>query len=485
MINPLRWFGLADRQAKAPEPPAAEIGTTGTPFFSGYLRDLGEYNPALEGLAAFAVYEKMRRSDAQVAATLMAMKLPLLSAEWTVSAPANPTPVEREAADLVRACLFEEIKFSAVLRNALLMLDFGCSAHEEVWRIDGNRVRIAKLAPRPPVTFQRWITDQDEGLVAIEQYGAKGQTYVTATVPAEKLALFTHEQEGSNFAGRSVLRACYQHWYIKSNLYKIDAIAAERNGMGVPYIIMGTDAKKEDRETALAYVAKLSTHEKAGVVLPNGWTFGLKGVEGATRDPQDAMAHHNMMIAMSALAQFMMLGQSSGGNRALGESLGDFFYLALQATAKTIEQELSRTTIRRLVDFNFAGITRYPRITAQKIQAIKFEMLHMALKGLSGVGLVQGDDELESYLRKMMGLPRPGQTPRLAPPAGQAQVSLTARPAPAPAAAQPIPGEGSSLELFFPATWARTDTRGRHVTKREKSRETDYVWINNGSSRSV
>lgn len=437
-----QWLRFAEKQPAAAAPPTTEVGTTGTPFFAGYLRDLGEYNATLEGVSAFSTYEKMRRSDAQVAATLMSMKLPIRSAEWTVQPPENPTPVEQEAADLVRECLLEEIKFDSVVRNALLMLDFGCAAHEEVWKVDGNRVRIAKLAPRLPVTFQRWLTDAGENLVGIEQYGAKGDTYITAIVPAEKLALFTFEMEGANFAGRSILRPVYQHWYIKSNLYKIDAISIERNGMGVPYAIMAENAKKEDRDTALAYVEKLSTHEKAGIVLPNGWTFGLKGVEGNLRDPKESIAHHNMMIAMAALAQFMMLGQSSGGNRALGESLGDFFYMGLQATAKAISEELSRTTIRRLCDYNFAGLKRYPKVVAQKIQGIEFATLYAALKEFAGAGLVQGDDELEAYLRKTMGLPEAGKEPRVK----AAPMAPIAPPAAEPKRETPThgPGDGQS-----------------------------------------
>lgn len=428
-----RWLGFADSnsaaapaEAKAPE--LLELGTTGTSVFGGYLTDVGEYNPNLQGLAAMSTYEKMRRSDAQVAATLMSMKLPIRSAEWTVVAPDDATPVEKEAADLVRECLLEEIKFDAVIRNALLMLDFGVAAHEDVWKIDGNRVRIAKLAARLPITFQRWIVDDSENLTAIEQFGAKGNTYITVQVPAEKLAIFTNEQEGANFAGRSMLRPVYQHWYLKNNLYKVDAISIERNGMGVPYAIMGADSKKEDREAALRYLSQLAAHEKTSVLFPNGWDFGIKGVDGTLRDPKDSIAHHNMMIAMAALAQFMMLGQTQGGNRALGESLGDFFYLGLQATAKSIEEELNRSTVKRLVDYNFAGVKRYPRVIAQKIQAIQFETLYAALKELAGAGLVQGDDELESYLRKQMGLPEAGKNPRQVP---QQQVPGQAKP-PAP-----------------------------------------------------
>ncbi|MGH9352333.1 MAG: hypothetical protein ACRD2G_09260, partial [Terriglobia bacterium] len=60
-------------------------GVSGTPITSGFLIDLGEYNPELMGRNAIPIYEKMRRSDAQVRATLMACKLPVLSAKWEMA----------------------------------------------------------------------------------------------------------------------------------------------------------------------------------------------------------------------------------------------------------------------------------------------------------------------------------------------------------------------------------------------------------------
>jgi len=420
-----RWM-FGDRQAKPPVPQALELkelGTTGTSVFGGWLRDTGEYNPDLQGLSGFATYEKMRRGDGQIAATLAAMKLPIRSAEWVIVEPEDATPVEKEATEFVREEFFErEIELDRVIENALLMLDFGCAAHEDVWEIDGGRVRLKKLAARLPVTFQRWIVDENEELVGVEQYGAKGNTYITALVPIEKLALFTFQQEGANFAGRSLLRPMYPHWYVKSKLYTIDAIACERNGMGVPVVTMGEGAKKEDREAALAWVQALCAHERTGLVLPPGWTFKLEGVTGALRDPKESIAHHNAMISMVALEMFMQLGQSESGNRALGSVMGDFFGLALHATAKAIARVINWTTITRLVDYNFEGMERYPEIVPQKILALRFQDVQAALKDLAGVELVQPDDELEGYLRRELGLPEAGK-PR----------PLT-RPAPAPQA---------------------------------------------------
>ena len=391
-------------------PELTERGITGTPMFGGYLRDMGEYNADLEGLSGFRIYEKMRRSDAQVAATLAAMKLPLRAAEWTVAEPQGATAVEKEATQFIRDELFErEIELDAVIENALLMLDFGCAAHEDIWQIEGGRVRLKNLAPRLPATFQWFIVDADENLVGVEQYGTKADTYLTATVPAEKLVLFTFAQEGANFAGRSVLRPMYQHWYIKSQLYKVDAIASERNGMGVPLVIMGDQAKKEDRQAALDWVQKLCAHERTGLVLPNGWAFSLEGVKGNLRDPKETIAHHNMMISMAGLAMFMQLGQTESGNRALGNVLGDFFGMALQATAKRIERALNFGTITRLVDYNFEGVKKYPYIVAQDILALRFQDALAALKDLADAELVRPDDDLEAWLRQAMGLPKAGK----------------------------------------------------------------------------
>src|SRR6266568_3610790 len=62
----------------------ATFGISGTPIPSGFLYDLGEYNPELAGRSALPTYEKMRRGDAQVRATLAACKLPVQSAKWEV-----------------------------------------------------------------------------------------------------------------------------------------------------------------------------------------------------------------------------------------------------------------------------------------------------------------------------------------------------------------------------------------------------------------
>ena len=395
-------------------------GLPGTPIFSGFLRDFGEYNPQLEGLTAVRTYEKMRRSDAQVSATLLSCELPIRAATWEVH-PSSDSPLDREIAAFVRDNLFGGLEYTSpsgvktsqswddVLRNALLMLAFGASAHEEIYAIDGDRVRLARLAPRLPLTFYRWIVDSDgETLLALNQYGYRNAGFESVTIPADRLAVFTFNQEGANFFGRSMLRPAYMHWYIKHQLYRIDAIAGERNGLGVPTIEQGPDSSKEDREAAAKWVQQLAAHEKTGVSLPSGWKFSLKGVEGTVRDLYNSIQHHNIEISRTALAFFMNLGLGarSGGNRALGESQTDFFFLALQATADQIARTVTYTTLKQLVDYNWEGVTRYPQLTVSNLRARNFAETFDLLTRLAQTGIVTPYPELAQYVTRELGLPQ-------------------------------------------------------------------------------
>jgi hypothetical protein len=398
-------------------------GLPGTPIFGGFLRDFGEYNAQMEGLAAIRTYEKMRRSDAQVAATLLACELPIRAANWDVR-PASADPLDREIAQFVRDNLFGGLEYVSpsgvastqcwddVLRNALLMLAFGAAAHEEIYAVDGERVRLARLAPRLPITFYRWIMDADgETLLALNQYGYRNGNFESVEVPADRLAVFTFNLEGANYFGRSMLRPAYMHWYIKHQLYRIDAIAGERNGLGVPTIEQGPNGSKEDREAAEKWVTQLAAHEKTGVSLPNGWKFSLKGVEGNVRDLYNSIQHHNIEISRTALAFFMNLGLGAraGGNRALGESQTDFFFLAVQATADHLARTLSATAVKRLVDFNWTDVGRYPVLTVSNLRARSFDQVLDTLARLAQSGVVTPFPELAQYICHELGLPQPAE----------------------------------------------------------------------------
>lgn len=422
----------ANPKPQSPTPNPSPLGIVGTPSFAGWLRDLGEYNSKLLPPTAFLTYEKMRRSDADVAAVLAACKLPIRAAEYTVvpGVDANEPgyAAAKEIAEFVEANLFGglemEVKgrkvsqsFESVVENALLMLDFGCAAHEPTFRVDSDAVRIAHFAPRLPATFYRFMLGDDgETLAQLEQQGYSGDKYVTKQVPAANLDFFTFQREGANWWGRSLLRAAYKHWYVKEQLERIDAIACERNGMGVPVITQAEGATPDDREAAEAWIKNLSTHERTGLSLPAGWAFALKGVDGRPRDAMPSIKYHSEMIGRSVLATFLAYGTTQTGSRSLGESATDFFKLSLEATAWLIAETMTQGSIRQLVDYNFTITDRslYPRLQFANILASEPYKLWETVNALADGGVIQPDDDLEAAAREDLGLPAKGE-PRALP----------------------------------------------------------------------
>src|SRR5271157_4767587 len=427
---------------------AKVFGVAGTAITSGFLRDLGEYNGELLGLAAIRTYEKMRRGDAQVRATLAACKLPVQSAKWEVvpgkSAAGSadpetrtPNPVSstgagknteakaKEVAQFVKDNLFGGLEFRTstggwatqnwdeVVRNALLMVDFGCAVHEEVWTVDGDRVRLRKLASRLPLTFYRWHTEADgETLLALEQYGYRGGRFLNVLLPADKMALFTLNREGANFWGIALQRAMYPHWYVKSQLYRVDAIACERNALGVPVWKLPPGFSKEDRDAAFNFVTQLAAHEATGAVEPPGDPssgFRIVGYQGHLREAMPSIEHHNIMISRAALALFMDLGTTSQhGSRSLGQEHGDFFLLALQNLADQVAWVIESTAVRRLVDYNFGEGAPLPRLVVANVQAGRLGAITEALTKLATAGLVVSESNLRSFLRSELALPDEG-----------------------------------------------------------------------------
>src|SRR5215218_7965090 len=204
----------------------AEIGTSGMTVYGQYSTD--DYNPELRGLLGIKKYDQMRRGDAQVKASLMLLKAPVLGARWFVE-PASDSVRDKNAAEFIWKCMTEymSVGWTQVLTEALLMLDFGYYLFEKVYDlrvIDGQpRIVWKKLAPRHPLNVVEWQFDTGGGPSGIEFGAPESASQVqTVNIPIDKLIVFTHQREAGNIMGVSALRSAYKHWYFKENLYKID-----------------------------------------------------------------------------------------------------------------------------------------------------------------------------------------------------------------------------------------------------------------------
>jgi hypothetical protein len=389
--------------------PRAELGDSGTQMMHGIITE--EYLSNLQGIAGVKVYDEMRRSDGTVRAAMMVTTLPIRRAQWFVNPAIQDDAKSKEIAAFVEHALFDwiDITWDDILRQALLMVPFGVMTFEKVYGTHDHNgktfVTLKKLAPRLPKSIMQWeLPDRTFGIQQVRQDG------VIANIPGSKLLIFVNEREGDNWWGTSMLRAAYKHWYHKNNFYKIDAIAFERQGVGVPKITMPVGYTEADERKATNAMMNLRANEKAYLVLPPDYTAEFMNMGASTtRDPEKSIQHHNREIVKSVLAQFLELGATQVGSKALSEDHSDLFLKSLEAIANTVLSEINRNLIPELVDMNFDDVEIYPQLDYSGITRTDMVALGNAYAQLVTAKGINPTKDDEQYIRTVLGLPARSQ----------------------------------------------------------------------------
>ena len=381
-----------------------ELGSSGTNVFSGIVTE--EYLPELSGMRAMRTYDEMRKSDATVKAALLAIQLPIRRAEWFVE-PGIQDEKGKEQAEFIAKCLFDEmsITWDDFLRQALLSTAYGVMLFEKVFDIremnGKTRIVLKKLAPRLPRTILTW--QQSDGSDGINQTTQDGSN---VNIPMDKLVIFVNEKEGDNWWGISVLRAAYKHWYIKKNLETIDAVAHERQGLGIPYVKIPAEASPEDRANAIAVLKNMRAHEEGYLLEPEGMEVNFKDMHtSGTKDAARAIDYHDRQITKAVLAQFLSLGSGPSGSRALSEDQTTLFLQSIEAVANGFKDCMNKYMIRQLVDLNFGKQEAYPKLNYAGISKADVDKLTTSYQRCVQTGGIKPQESDEVFLRKIMGLP--------------------------------------------------------------------------------
>lgn len=380
-----------------------EIGYSGTKSISGIITE--DYNPKLNGITAMSVYDEMRKSDGTIRAGVQAMQLPIRKARWYVQ-PASEDQADIDIAAFVEENLMEgmSMPWDDFLRQALLSLAFGVMIFEKVFDIRSvngqDRIVWKKFAPRLPKSVYAWALENGED--GIQQYGQAGEIF---QIPMEKLLVFVNEKEGDNWWGTSTLRAAYKHWYFKNTFYQIDAIKAERQGLGIPFGVVPPNTSDADRDKLAQTLKRLRAHEEGFVIYEQEQEIGFMDMKGkSTHDIMPSVAHHNHQILMSMLAQFLNLGNTESGSRSLSADHQDLFLASLEAVANGFKDVVNKHAIKQLVDFNF-DVKEYPTLEFAGIARTDAKGLADAYEVLTRSGGVKAQASDEDYFRELLNLP--------------------------------------------------------------------------------
>jgi hypothetical protein len=296
------------------------------------------------------------------------------------------------------------------------MMEHGFEVGEKVfeereWASSGGANRrvytmLRKIAPRLATTIKDFEYDDNGGPVGVIHNAIRADGKPEEVkIPVSKLIIGTHNKRGGNLEGKSLFRTAYKHWYFKDQLYKIDGIQKERHGMGYPIVELPPTANTADIQSALTLVNNIRTNEKAGAVLPAGWVLRFADMPGQPVDVMRSIEHHNGMIMMNVMVQFLLMGISEGGGRATAGSHQDMFTKSLRYMANLICDMFNLFVIPQLVAYNFAT-DQFPQLKVRNIGETKdLQQWASALANLAAQNLITLDIETENWVRSKIDSP--------------------------------------------------------------------------------
>jgi len=405
-----------------------EYGRIGQNRWDGVFFE--EFLPELHGLKGIKVYREMERNDDTVGAIMFAIKMLIRQAAWSVE-PGGESAKDREAAEFVGSCMEDmQSTWTDTISEILSFLPYGWSFHEIVYkrRMGKSRNRNVsskysdgligwqKIPVRSQDTLYRWEYDDKDNLIGMTQMPPPD--YGLLTIPIQKAMLFRTESAKDNPEGRSVLRNAYRSWYFKRRIQEIEAVGIERDLAGLP-VIYGPDGldlwDPDDPESVRIYaelvkmVKNIRRNEYEGLVLPSGYKAELLSTGGNRQFDTNAIINrYDTKIAMTVIADFLMLGHQKVGSFALSSDKTELFSVAIGAFMDIICETFNNQGIPSLIDINgnhFEGITDYPKLTHGDIEDMDISKLSAFIKDMTGVGILIPDEALEDHIRRVAHLP--------------------------------------------------------------------------------
>lgn len=420
------------------KPPTRVTGHMSTDAYGTLLDELTADMPAdLMFPTSVNTYASMRR-ETHLAAILAGWGLQLRRAQWQVDpAGCRPEVAAMVADDLglpvkgddkPKAARTRGVSWHEHLRSALQSLVYGFFGFEMHAEMVDGRARLVGLYERPPWTVGEIHVDPTSGLFrGVTQDAASGKD--VPQINADRLVWYAREREGANWAGVSLLRPVWPIWLVKREMLRVAATGHRRFSVPTPVMeaLPGTNPTAGQMAEASELSGAVRVGEQGGAATPPGFRFRLVGAEGSTSDVLGFLRYLDESASKACLSQYLDLGSTQTGSRALGNAFIDNLMLALQSEADSVSDAATRQIAARLVEWNHGPGEPVPQITASGIGA-KRETTAESLQLLLSSGALSGDPGLEAWIRREWRLPeRETPAPPPAPPAPVNPPTPTAR----------------------------------------------------------
>lgn len=345
------------------KPIMQEIATTrkDIDIFSGYIKRLENPDPVLRSQAGgkgLKLYDEVDQ-DPHAGAVLQTRYLSVIGRDWDIipgksgTQRGRPSSTTREdqIADFVKETL-EDCNFDQARAELLQGVLYGFYNVEVMWRVTDKGITVRKLIGKHPRRFS--FTEERELRLLTPSNMIDGEE-----VPDRKIITFTYG-DSDNPYGKGLGRKLWWPVWFKKNGIKFWLVFLEKFGMPttVGKYPPGTSKEMQDK----LYEAIDAIHSETGVIIPDGMAIDLMEAARSGKVTYETICEYmDKQMSKAVLGQ---TGTTEGTPGRLGneEAQNDVRQDILEADADLLDACLNETLIKWLVDYNYPGVTDYPKI---------------------------------------------------------------------------------------------------------------------------
>jgi len=330
-------------------------------IFYGWIKRLENPDPVLRSEAAgrgLKLYDEVDR-DAHAGSVLQQRNLAVVGKEWEIipaksarklGRPASTTQ-EQVVADFVSEVL-ENCNFDQARQEILRAILYGFYSIEVMWNATKNVIKIKKLIAKHPRRFS--FTMERELRLITPSNMIEGEP-----VPDRKFVVFTYG-DSDNPYGRGLGQRLWWPVWFKKNGVMFWLVFLEKFGMPTVKGKYPPGTTPEQQRALMDAIEAIQSD--TGIKIPDSMD-----IEFLEASRTGTVTHEQLCEYMDRQISKAVLGQTASTEGTPGKlgnekAQGDVRQEIIEADADLLDGCLNDTLIRWIVDYNFPGVSVYPKI---------------------------------------------------------------------------------------------------------------------------
>lgn len=329
-------------------------------IYYGWLTRLENPDPVLRTEAAgkgLRLYDEVDR-DPHASSVLQQRIQALVGKEWDVvpaggrkkNRQGSPTR-EEVVADFVSSVL-ENTNFDQARSEILKSILYGYYVDEVLWKIQGGKIVIKKILGKHPRRFV--FTPERELRLLTPENRIDGEP-----VPDRKFIVMTWG-DSDNPYGRGLGQKLWWPVWFKKHGIKFWLVYLEKFGMPTAIGKYPAGADPAVQQKLLDALEAIQTD--AGIKVPDNMLIDLlEAARTGTVSYEQLCEYMDRQISKAVLGQTLTTEIQGEGSYAASQTHNDVRQELLEADADLFDAVVNETLVRWIVDYNFSGVTDYPK----------------------------------------------------------------------------------------------------------------------------